>query len=63
MPKVGGLSATEWMHKALRAERKIIELTRQGQVKDMALKEADRKLRELRRVNREFVKAQMDVKK
>tara|TARA_R110002020_G_scaffold213427_1_gene420205 strand:- start:9254 stop:9442 length:189 start_codon:yes stop_codon:yes gene_type:complete len=60
MPKVGGLSATEWMHKANRAERRVMELKRQIEYRDTVLKEADRKLKDIRRVNRELVKAQRD---
>tara|TARA_R110002020_G_scaffold180191_1_gene374440 strand:- start:2047 stop:2235 length:189 start_codon:yes stop_codon:yes gene_type:complete len=62
LPKVGGLTIRKWQSKAERAERKLIELRRQIQFRDAALKEAARKIKDLRKVNREFVKAQRDMR-
>ena len=62
MPKIGGLTIRKWQSKAERAERKLIELRRQIQLRDEALKEAARKVKDLRKVNRDFIKAQQDMK-
>ena len=62
MPKIGGLTIRKWQSKAERAERKLIELRRQIQLRDEALKEVARKVKDLRKVNRDFIKAQQDMK-